>query len=325
MVKGQAVRIRAAGGPEVLELGAYEVREPGHGEVLVQVAAAGLNRADLVQRRGHYPAPPGFPADVPGLEFAGTVQAVGAGVTDWKPGDRVMAISGGGAMATHVVAHERELLPVPDALTLEQAAAVPEVFLTAWDAVFVQGGLRMGETLLVHAVGSGVGTAALQLAKVAGARVFGTSRTQDKLDRCARLGLDAGLLVGKDGAFSDRVPGGADVVLDAVGGAYLPENVRVLAPGGRLVLLGTMGGAKGELPVFELMRRRGRVIGTVLRGRPLEEKAQLAQAFRRDVLPLFASGRLRPIVDDVLEMSRVAEAHERLESNQTFGKLVLRW
>lgn len=325
MTKGQAVRIRAAGGPEVLELGEYEVRAPGHGEVLVQVAAAGLNRADLAQRRGHYPAPPGFPADVPGLEFAGTVQAVGAGVTDWKPGDRVMAISGGGAMATHVVAHERELLPVPDALTLEQAAAVPEVFLTAWDAVFVQGGLRLGETLLVHAVGSGVGTAALQLAKVAGARVFGTSRTQDKLDRCATLGLDAGLLVGKDGAFADRVPGGADVVLDAVGGAYLPENVRVLAPGGRLVLLGTMGGAKGELPVFELMRRRGRVIGTVLRGRPLEEKAALAQAFRRDVLPLFASGRLRPIVDDVLEMSRVAEAHERLEQNRTFGKLVLRW
>lgn len=329
MPSARAVKIRGAGGVEVLHIDDIEVREPGPYEVLVAVAAAGLNRADTLQRRGMYPAPPGAPPDIPGLEYAGTVAALGPGVTAANAGDRVMGIVGGGGMATHLVVHEREIVPVPEGLTLEQAAAVPEVFFTAYDALFRQGRLALGETVLVHAVGSGVGTAALQLGRTAGARVIGTSRTQDKLDRCRDLGLVHGVLV--EGArFHQAVQehtggAGADLVLDVVGAAYLEENVRALAVRGRMVMLGLMGGLAGSMPLGLLLNKRLTVTGSVLRARPLEEKAALAQEFAARVAPLFARGQLVPVVGDVLPMSEIAAAHERMEKNETFGKIVLCW
>jgi putative PIG3 family NAD(P)H quinone oxidoreductase len=329
MVRARAVRIREPGAPEVLEIGEVELREPGPYEVLVEVAAAGLNRADTLQRRGFYPAPPGAPEDVPGLEYAGTVSAVGEAVTSWTDGDRVMGIVAGGGMATHVVVHEREAIPVPEGLELARAAAIPEVFLTAWDALFLQAGASMGKTVVLHSVGSGVGTAGLQLLCAAGAIVIGTSRTEDKLERCRRLGLERAVLV-EGGAFATdvkRLTGGvgADVILDGVGAAYLGENLEALAPRGTLIVLGLMGGVAAELPLGRLLQKRARILGTVLRARPLEEKAALAQRFRHEVLPLFAAGVLEPVVDEVLPMAEVAEAHRRMEANETFGKLVLAW
>ncbi|MCB9612104.1 MAG: NAD(P)H-quinone oxidoreductase [Sandaracinus sp.] len=328
-VKGRAVRIRGAGGPEVLELDDdYRTRAPGPGEVRVEVVAAGLNRADCLQRRGFYPAPPGSPKDIPGLELAGRVESVGEGVTAWQVGDGVMAITGGGAMATHVILHERELVAVPEGLGFEEAAAIPEVFFTAYDALD-QASLRSGEVLLVHAIASGVGTAALQLAKAAGAHVVGTSRSASKLEGCRDLGLDDGLLVDGSVSFANAVkavaPRGADVILDTIGAKYLAENLRALALRGRVVTIGLLGGVKGELDLGLLLAKRATWCGSVLRARPLEEKATLAQAVTREMLPLFRRQKLRPIVDAVLPMEEIRAAHERMESNETFGKLVLRW
>lgn len=325
----RAVRIREPGDPEVLVIGECAYAPPGRGEILVDVAACGLNRADLLQRKGFYPAPPGTPPDIPGLEYAGVVATVGSPQSPWKPGDRVMGIVGGGAMARQLVVHEREAIRVPARLTLEEAAAIPEAFLTVFDAVFLQAALKLGETLLVHSIGSGIGTAALQLALVAGARVIGTSRTQEKLERCQELGLSLGLLA-SDGTFAAGVRAatgghGADVVLDTVGASYLAENLHAVARRGRIVVLGLLGGSTGELPLGILLNKRVQLIGTVLRSRPLEEKAQLAQAFTHAVLPLFEAGRLRPIIEEVLPMSRIAEAHRRMEANENFGKYVLRW
>lgn len=327
----RAVRITTPGGPEVLALGELEVRDPGFGEVRIDVAAAGVNRADTLQRRGFYPAPSGVPADVPGLEYAGVVAALGEGVHEVRVGDRVMGIVAGGAMATQLVVHARETIPIPSALAFAEAAALPEVFLTAYDAVVLQAGLVSGDVLLVHAIGSGVGTAALQLARALGARTLGTSRTQAKLACCESLGLGAadGLLV-TDGKFAERVQRatgdrGADIVLDGVGASYLEEDVRALASGGRLVVIGLLGGANGALPLGMLLQKRARVIGSVLRSRALEERCALAQVFARRLLPLFESRALRPVIDAVLPMSEVQEAHRRMESNETFGKLVLTW
>ena len=328
--RSRAVVLRGAGGVEVLHVEEVERPVPGGGEVLVEVAAAGLNRADCLQRRGMYPAPPGSPAQIPGLEFAGTVVELGPGTIDLREGDRVMGISGGGAMATHLAAHERMLCRVPAELDLVTAAAVPEVFMTAYDALFWQAALAMGENLVVHAVGSGVGTAAVQLAARAGAQAIGTARSPDKLERCRGLGMAAGIAVERDGRFADRVleltaGRGADVVLDPVGGAYLEENVRALAPRGRIAVIGLMGGASGPLLLGQLLSKRALVFGTVLRTRPLEDKARLTQAFARHVVPLLADGRLVPVVDQVMEMTDVRDAHRRMESNQNVGKIVLRW
>jgi putative PIG3 family NAD(P)H quinone oxidoreductase len=329
MIEAKAVRIVGKGDVEVLTLGELSIAEPGPSELLVRVAAAGLNRADTLQRKGFYPAPKGVVADVPGLEYAGRVERVGERVQDFAVGDAVMGIVGGGAMATHLVVHEREAVRVPSGMPLEEAAAIPEVFMTAFDAVFGQARLRMGEVLLVHAVGSGVGTAALQLGLSAGARVVGTSRTEDKLARCRALGLNDGLCV-KDKTFAKELSQllqgrGADVILDGVGAAYLGENIQALALCGRIVVVGLLGGATGELPLGALLAKRAQVIGTVLRSRALEEKAALARAFTREVLPLFEAGKLKPIVDSVLPMSEVRAAHQRMEKNDTFGKIVLRW
>jgi NADPH2:quinone reductase len=329
MIEAQAVRIMGKGDVDVLQFGTLPLSEPGPSELLIRVAAAGLNRADLLQRRGFYAAPAGVPADVPGLEYAGYVERVGERVREFAPGDVVMGITAGGAMATHLLVHTREAIRVPAGMPIAEAAAIPEVFLTAYDALFGQAHLTMGELLLVHAVGSGVGTAALQLGLAVGAHVIGTSRTQDKLARCRELGLVDGLWVeGKrfaEGFAAQSGGRGADVILDTVGAAYLAENVQALATCGRLVIVGLLGGAAAELPLGVLMAKRGQIFGTVLRSRALEEKASLAQAFTRHALPLFAKGKLKPIIDCVMPMSEIRAAHQRMEQNETFGKIVLRW
>ncbi|RLB41039.1 MAG: NAD(P)H-quinone oxidoreductase [Deltaproteobacteria bacterium] len=328
MPKAKAIRIREPGGPDVLDVGEIELPQPGPSEVLVEVAAAGLNRADCLQRRGFYPAPPGVPADVPGLEFAGVVESVGDSVNTWKPGDRVMGIVGGGAMATRVVTEGAELMPVPKELPLEEAAAVPEVFLTAYDAIVLQGGLQAGQSVLFHAVASGVGTAGIQLASVIGATSIGTSRTADKLPRCTDLGLNHAVLV-EDGSFADAVlnaaPKGVDVILDTIGAAYLAQNVKVIGKKGRIIVIGLMGGVKGELSLGALLAKRASIHGSVLRSRSAEEKADLTKSFTQEMLGRFATGELKPVIDDVLPMSDVQAAHQRMDANETFGKLVLSW
>ncbi|MBI4543812.1 MAG: NAD(P)H-quinone oxidoreductase [Gemmatimonadetes bacterium] len=325
----RAIVITAPGGPEVLEERELALPEPGPGQVRVRVHAAGLNRADLLQRLGRYPAPPGVPAEVPGLEYAGTVDAAGPDARRWQPGDRVMGLVAGGAYAEAVLTQEREAVPVPEQLSFEEAAAIPEAFITAQDALFTRLELRPGERLLVHAVGSGVGTAAVQLARAAGATVYGTARAAWKLERAAELGLEAGIDAGAQD-FAEallRLTGGTGVhaILDLVGGHYLAGNMRALEPLGRLAVVGLVAGARAELDLGILLRKRLTVVGTTLRARPLEEKIRVARDLERHVLPLLAAGRVRPVLDRVYPMGEVREAHRRLEANENFGKIVLRW
>lgn len=325
----RAVRIKSPGGPEVLSIEELTVRAPGPGEVLVQVAAAGLNRADCLQRKGVYPAPPGVAADVPGLEYAGHVAALGPEVTRFKVGDGVMAITGGASMATHIVAHEGELMPIPTGMSAIEAAAIPEAFMTAYDALVLQGGMGLGQHVLIHAVASGVGTAALQLALATGAIPIGTSRKQDKLARLQAMGLRHAIL-SSDGTFAEPVRTAsqgrlANVVLDTIGGKYLTENVKAVALQGRIVVIGLLGGAKAELPLGLLLAKRASITGSVLRSRTLGEKLTLARAFSSAVLPLFESGALKPVIEDVMPIADIQKAHARMESDDLFGKLVLSW
>jgi len=324
----KAIVITRPGGPEVLEARERPIRVPGPGEIRVRVHTSALNRADLLQRRGRYPAPAGAPDDIPGLEYAGEVESVGEGAGLWAVGNRVMGIIGGGGHAEYVVVHEREAVRVPHHFGWEQAAAVPEVFLTAYDAIFRHLGLVVGERLLIHAVGSGVGTAALQLARAAGALTIGTSRTPEKLRRASDLGLDVGVDAAGDweAAVAEATEGaGVQAVLDLVGGDRFAGNLAVLAGGGRIVVVGTVSGTEVSLDLGLLMRKRVRLIGTVMRSRPLEEKIALAREFSRSVVPLLASGRVHPVIDEVFPFERIADAHRRLESNETFGKVVLTW
>ena len=318
------VYFAGAGGPEVIGIREVPIPEPAGGEVRVRVRAAGLNRADLLQRLGRYPAPAGWPADVPGLEFAGEVDAVGADVERWSPGARVMGLVAGGAQSEMLTVHGSELIPVPDTLDDAGAAAVPEAWLTAFDALHARGRLQAAERLLVHAVGSGVGTAALQLGKMAGAVVIGTSRTPGKLSRAAQLGLDVGILAGPDG-FRGQLREPVDVILDVLGAPAFADNLAVLAPRGRLVLLGFLQGASGELSLDPVLRKRLEVIGSVMRTRNHAERAALVRDFTAQVLPALEEGRLSPVVDQVLPMTSVREAHELLAANSTFGKIVLAW
>lgn len=326
----RAARTVSLTGPEGLRIEDVPSPAPGPDEVRVRVKATALNRADLLQTMGLYPAPAGVPADIPGLEYAGEVAAVGARVTRWKVGDRVMGLVAGGAWAEELVTHEREALAIPDGLSFADAAAIPEAFTTAWDALVLQGGLRVGSTALIHAVASGVGTAALQLVHAFGARAIGTGRNAQKLERAKALGLEHAILVSKDApAFAAEVKrrcgGGVDVVLDLVGGDWLPESLDALAPQGTLMLVGLVAGASAEVPLRTVLGKRLTVKGTTLRARALEEKIAVARAFERQVVPLFASGRLKPVVDAVLPMTELQPALARLAANDTFGKLVLTW
>ncbi|MBX3202141.1 MAG: NAD(P)H-quinone oxidoreductase [Labilithrix sp.] len=320
-----------------LELREVPTPEPGPGQARVRVRACGVNRADLLQRRGLYPAPPGAPRDIPGLEIAGEVDAVGTGATDVRVGDRVYGVVSGGAYAEAVVVHARTLAPIPSVsgapLGFVEAAAIPEAFLTAYDAMVVQAGLAAGEVVLIHAAGSGVGTAAAQIARAIGARAIGTARSKDKLERAAALGLEAGIVAhtradGSSVTFADRVRElsegrGADVVLDLVGGAYVPESLAALADRGRLVLVGLMAGARADVDLGLVLRRRLRIFGTVLRSRPLEEKILAGQLLARNLGPLVARGALAPVVERVLPLAAAAEAHDLMASNASFGKIVL--
>jgi NADPH:quinone reductase len=325
----KAIVITGAGGPDVLRLSEAPEPEAGPGQVAVRVAATAVNRADLLQRQGHYPAPDGWPPHIPGLEYAGVVEALGAGVTGLAPGDRVMGLVGGGAYAERVVVAAGEAVRVPDGLSLEEAAAVPEVFITAQDALATRLCLAPGEALLIHAVGSGVGTAALQLARAWGGRVLGTSRTGWKLDRARELGLDLAMET-DDGRFADRVMEatdgrGVDAILDLVGGGYLEENLRSLATLGRQVVVGLTAGRTATLDLGALLRKRLTLVGTVLRSRPGPERLAVARAFADDVVPLLADGRVRPVIHAILPAADAARAHALVESNQTFGKVVLTW
>ncbi|MBL8603242.1 MAG: NAD(P)H-quinone oxidoreductase [Myxococcales bacterium] len=323
----RAVFITAPGGPEVLQLGEVALRAPGYGEARVRVLANGLNRADCLQRKGLYPAPRGVDGRVPGLEFAGVIEALGEGCFDWRLGDRVMGIVGGAAMAEAIVVNARELMRVPSSLSIDEAAAIPEVFLTAYDAL-AQGQASAGERVLIHAVGSGVGTAAVQLARLMGLSPLGTARSAEKLDRCRALGLDAGVAVGAEGLFAAAIQelGPApSLIIDGIGGRYLDENLKVLAPMGRLVVLGLLGGNSATLSLGMMLQKRLTLIGTVLRSRASEEKASLARRFDRNMIHHFESGSLKPVIDATMPITRIAEAHQLMERNETFGKIVLRW
>jgi putative PIG3 family NAD(P)H quinone oxidoreductase len=328
--KMRAVTITTSGGVEGLDI--REVETPGlpvADRVRVRVRASALNRADILQRRGSYPAPPGYPQQIPGLEFAGEVESVGDEVHMWRPGQRVFGIIGGGAQAEYLVIPENQLAEVPSNLSWADAAAVPEAFITAYDALFTQARVQVSESLLVHAAGSGVGTAAIQLARAAGAKVYGTSRTLNKLERAKEFGLDDYVVVADNPRiFVELVEKwtngrGVEVILDLVGAAYLEANLIALGARGRMILVGTTSGAKATLDFGTVMSKRLNIIGTVLRARSGEEKASVTRLFASHVVPLLAEGKVRPVVDRTYPMSRVREAHSRMESNQSFGKLVL--
>ncbi len=290
---------------------------PGTGEILVRVRAAGLNGGDMMQRRGLYPAPPGWPQDIPGMELAGEVAALGPGAERFAVGDRVMAIVGGGGQAELAVAHERTLMPVPQTSGWPEAGGLPEVFTTAHDALFTQAELRPGEHLLVHGGAGGVGTAAIQLARACGARVTATVRNEDLRAQVAELGAEA---IAPEG-FSEHGP--FDVVLELVGAPNFAEDLNALATGGRISVIGVPGGVKAELNLLALMGRRARIHGSTLRARPLEEKGLAARALEREVLPLFEDGRLRVPIAATVPLDDAAEAYERFAAGGKLGKIVL--
>jgi putative PIG3 family NAD(P)H quinone oxidoreductase len=325
----KAVVITGQGGPEVLEVRDVPTPEVGGEQVRVRVRACGVNRADLLQARGLYPAPPGAPADVPGLEFAGEVDAVGPAVAGQsKVGDRVFGIVAGGAQAEFLVTHPRMVVPIPSNLDFDLAAAVPEAFITAHDALTTQGRLAPGERVLIHAAGSGVGTAAVQIARAMGCTVYGTSRTAEKLERARALGLDVAI-VNADGDFAEDVNrrtqgAGVHVVLDLIGGKALAGNLKVLASRGRLVVVGLLSGSKAEIDLGVVLSRRITMVGTTLRGRPLEEKIAAVRLFERQVIPWLERGVVKPVVDSAFAIDDVRDAYARVGSNRGFGKVILR-
>lgn len=323
----RAAVITAPGGPEAFAIEERPDPTPAPDEVLVAVHASALNRADLMQRRGGYAPPPGIAEDIPGLEMAGVIEDVGERVVGWQPGDRVMALLGGGGYASKVAVHERMLMAVPERLSLAEAASIPEVFLTAYDALFMQCELQQGEAVMIHAAGSGVGTAGVQLAKAVGCRTFGTAGSAEKLAAARELGLDVGINY-REQDFAEVVAEatggrGVDVVLDVIGAPYWERNLRSLAMLGRMVMVGTMGGGTVEFNIGLLMGKRLRVHGTLLRARPLEQKATLTRTFVHRVLPFFESGAIRPIIDRVFPLDEVSDAHRYMEANANFGKIVL--
>jgi len=324
----KAVYVKEFGGPDDLEY--REIPDPPNPQgkqVLLRVKAAGVNRADLLQVKGHYAPPPGYSPRMPGLEFAGEVAEVGPDVDTVSIGDRVFGITAGEAQAEYLVIEQSLLAQIPDHLSCAEGAAVPEVFVTAHDALFTQARLAKGESVLVHAVGSGVGLAALQLAKATGCRVFGTSRTQDKLDRCAEFGLDVPIIAA-DAKFSEIVKKntndeGVSVILDLVGGSYFYENLASVAIKGRLMLVGLTGGRSAKFDLGIALHKRLTIKGTVLRARSIEEKAEAMRAFKKDVVPLLAQNIVRPNLDKVFPAPEVVDAYNYLSSNESFGKVVL--
>jgi len=325
----KAVIITRPGGSEVLEIQDRPMPEPGVGQIRVRVHASALNRADVLQRQGNYPVPPGYSAEIAGMEYAGEVDALGAGASLWKRGDRVMGIIGGAGHAEFLCVHEREAMPVPAGMSWENAAAIPEAFLTAYDALFNRLALKIGETLLIHAVASGVGTAGAQIARTVGAKVVGTSRSAEKLERAKSVGLDIGI-DSSHGEWTSAVEAAlcgqrVNAVMDLVGGNYLEGNLRVIALRGRIVVVGLTAGVIAPLNMGVLLRKRATLVGTTLRARPLEEKIALAREVSNRLVPLFEAGQLQPVIDRVFSFAEIRAAHNLMESNRTFGKIVLRW
>ncbi len=323
----KAIVMDGPGDESVLHLGEVAKPTPSAGELLIEIAATAVNRADLMQRQGLYPPPPGA-SEILGLECAGTVAAVGDDVSGWSVGDRVMALLPGGGYAAYVTVDAGSALRVPPGMSLEKAAAIPEVFLTASLNLFQLGGLREGHTALVHGGGSGVGTAAIQLAKAVGARIFVTAGSPEKCERCLALGADRAIDYRRESfaaeARSATDGRGVDVILDPIGGPYLEDNLASLTIGGRLVLIGLMGGAKAELSLAPVLMRRLQVIGSTLRARPVAEKAEIVRAFLTRFGAHLESGRIRPIVDRVLPLAEAAEAHRTMKRSDHFGKIVLK-
>lgn len=321
----RAVVLHEHGGPEVLTIEEVDDPSPGPDQILVSVAHTALNRADTLQRHGGYPDPRRPDVEIPGLEYAGTVAAVGDDVVEWKVGDRVMGIESGGCYAEKVVTHARQALPVPDGVELADAAAIAEVFLTAWDALVVQGGLTSGRWALVHAGASGVGTAAIQIAKAIGARIAVTC-SAGKMDACTELGAD--LVLERSPAdwlsgLKETVPGGVDVVLDVVGGEEADRNLHAVSMDGSVVQVGLMGGGTAPVNMGLLLMKRITWIGTTLRARPLERKLALCQRFTSEMIPLFDSGALRPVIDSRYPFDAIADAHRHMESNASIGKILI--
>ena len=322
----KAITIPEPGDASALLLAEVPTPEPSAGEVRVKVVAAGVNRADVMQRKGHYPPPPGAPA-YPGLEVSGTVDAVGSEVAGWAVGDEVCALLSGGGYAEFVCVPAGQLLPVPEGVSLQDAAALPEVVSTVWSNVFMTANLLPGQTILVHGGSSGIGTMAIQLAREVGARVAVTAGSTDKLEVCRELGAEI-LVNYREQDFVEEVRAatggaGADVILDNMGAKYLPRNVEALAVNGRLVVIGLQGGVKGELDLGQLLRKRGAVIATSLRARPADEKAAIVAAVREHVWPLVAAGRVRPVIHARHPLAQAAAAHRELEASGHIGKILL--
>jgi putative PIG3 family NAD(P)H quinone oxidoreductase len=322
----RAVEIARPGGPEVLTLATRPVPAPGVGEILIRVAAAGVNRPDALQRAGAYDPPKGA-SDLPGLEAAGEVVAVGPDASMWRVGDRVTALTPGGAYAEFVATHESHALPWPERLSAEQAAALPETYFTVWTNLFDRAGLRPGEVVLIHGGSSGIGTTAVQLARVFGARVFTTVGSAEKARAVEALGAEAAINY-READFVEAIRTategrGADVVLDMVGGDYIPRNVRAAADGGRIVMIAFLNGPMAELNFAQVMTKRLILTGSTLRPRTTAEKAAIAAALRRHVWPLIESGRIAPVMDQVFGLADAAMAHARMESSSHIGKIVL--
>ena len=325
----RAIVITKAGGPEVLDEQERPTPEPALGQIRVRIHASALNRADLLQRMGGYPAPAGAPQDIPGMEYAGEVDALGPSATTWQVGARVMGIAGGGTHAEYLCVNEREAIPIPAHLTFEEAAAIPEAFLTAYDALVRQLSLSSGERLLIHAVGSGVGTAALQIGIVAGAIVIGTSRTPSKLECAKQLGLEHAVDISRDD-WPTRVReitsgNGVNALLDLIGGNYFAPSLELLAVKGRLILVGLTAGRVAEVNLGMVLNRRAHIVGTLMRSRTPEEKFALAREFSDRIVPLFESKRLAAVIDRVFPFAEIGDAHRYMESNANFGKIVLSW
>ncbi|HAK62699.1 MAG TPA: NAD(P)H-quinone oxidoreductase [Alphaproteobacteria bacterium] len=322
----RAIAITKPGGPEMLQPVSLPTPAPGRGEVLIRVAAAGVNRPDVMQRQGFYPPPPGAP-ETPGLEVAGTIAAIGEGVSGWKSGDRVCALVAGGGYAEYCVAPAPQCLTVPEGLNMVEAAAIPETFFTVWTNLFDGGRLKSGEALLVHGGGSGIGTSAIQIAKAFGARVFATAGSEEKCRACVELGAERAINYRSEDFVEvvKQLTGGAgvDVILDMVGGDYVARNIAALAPGGRHVSIAFLQGSKVNLNLLPVLQKRLILTGSGLRPRSIAEKGQIADALRTNLWPLLAAGRIRPVIDSTYPLDQAAAAHTRMESSAHTGKLVL--
>ena len=322
----RAIEITQYGEPEVLKLGTRPVPQPARGEVLIAMAATGINRADTMQRRGNYPVPPGT-TDIPGLELSGTIAAIGEGVSDWRIGDEVCALVQGGSYADYCIAPSAQCLPIPKGVSLVEAGSLPETFFTVWSNVFDRGALKGDETLLVQGGTSGIGVTAIQLAHALGHRVFVTAGSDEKCAACVQLGADRAINYRTEDFVKviKEVTGGkgVDVILDMVGGAYVNRNLQCMAEEGRLVYIATMGGAKAEINVVALMQKRLSITGSTLRARPVEFKAAITKNLREKVWPLIEAGRIKPVIYKTFALADAASAHALMESSQHIGKIML--